>query len=253
MTDRRIDVRTTDGTIDCYLFTPHDHGAWPTLIVYMDAFGIRPALAEMATRLASHGYFVIVPNLYYRTGPFAPFDPRQVVAEGPERDRFKSMIMSISDTMVMRDTAAILEHLAQIPEAITTRMGALGYCMGGGFALSAAGTLPERIVAAASFHGGSLATDKPDSPHLLAGAMRARLYIGVAEVDPSFSASQRERLERALDEAGVEYTLEIYPGAKHGFAVTGHLVYDRDASERHWTRMLQFFRETLSSAHAAGV
>jgi carboxymethylenebutenolidase len=213
----------------------------------MDAFGIRPQLAEMAERLAAAGYFVVMPNLYHRSGPFPPFDPKQVFTDGPERDRFKAMILSITDTMVMRDTAAIIGHLQHVPGAQTERMGALGYCMGGGFALSAAGTFPERIVAAASFHGGSLATDKADSPHLLAGSMEARLYIGVAEIDPSFSTAQRERLERALDDAGVDYTLEIYPHAKHGFAVNGHLVYDHDASERHWLELVQFFRETLSS------
>jgi carboxymethylenebutenolidase len=250
MNGRRIDVPTADGTIDCHAFVPDGRGPWPCVIVYMDAFGIRPQLAEMAQRLASDGYFVVLPNLYYRTGAFPPFDPKQVFTEGPERDRFKSMIASINDRTVMRDTAAVIEHVQRIPEASTDRMAALGYCMGGGFALSAAGTFPDRVVAAASFHGGSLATDKPDSPHLLAGGMLARLYIGVAEIDPSFSDVQRERLERALADAGVDYTLEVYAGAKHGFAVNGHLVYDREASERHWMRMLQFFRENLSPATA---
>src|SRR5687767_12383263 len=115
----RIDIDTPDGQMDCYLFEPEGDGgaagSWPPVILYMDAFGIRPQLADMAQRLASNGYFVIVPNLYYRSGPFAPFDPKQVAAEGPERDRFKGMIQSINNTMVMRDTAAVIEMIDARP------------------------------------------------------------------------------------------------------------------------------------------
>ena len=241
----RVDLDTADGRMDCYVFTPEDDGSWPAVIFYMDAFGIRPNLAGMAERLATHGYAVVVPNLYYRSGAFAPFDPKLVVSEGPERDRFKGMIQSINDTMVMRDTAAVLELIDTHPAVRGGRIGVVGYCMGGGFALSAAGTFPERVAAAASFHGGSLATDKPDSAHRLAHRITARVYVGVAEIDASFSPEQQSRLERALADAGVDYTVEIYKGAKHGFAVTGHLVYDREASERHWQRLLRLFNETL--------
>ena len=152
--------------------------------------------------------------------------------------------------MVMRDTADVLEAVSTHPSVRPGPMAAVGYCMGGGFALSAAGTFPDRVVAAASFHGGSLATDKPDSPHLLAARMRARLYIGVAGIDPTFDDEQRQRLEAALDAAGASYELEIYDGAKHGFAVNGHLAYDRDAAERHWTALLALLRATLGSGTA---
>jgi carboxymethylenebutenolidase len=239
MTPERVDVPTSEGTLDVYTMRPPSTaGPWPAVILYMDAFGIRPNLNAMAERIAAGGYFVVVPNLYYRTGAFAPFDPRQVAAEGPERDRFKSMIGSINDTKVMRDTAAVLAWLERSPAARRGSIGVVGYCMGGGFALSAAGTFPDQVAVAASFHGGSLATDKPDSAHLLASRMRAKVYVGVAELDPSFSREQQERLDRALAAAGVDYTLETYAGARHGFAVTGHLVYDREASERHWQRLL---------------
>ena len=243
----QIDVKTVDGRLDCYLFTPAGEGPWPAVILYMDAFGIRPQLGEMAQRLASHGYFVVVPNLYYRSGEFEPFDPALVLSEGPERTRFKGMIQSINDTMVMRDTAAVIDMLDTQSAARADRIGVVGYCMGGGFALSAAGTFPDRVAAAASFHGGSLATDKVDSAHLLAHRMRGRIYVGVAEIDASFPREQQNRLEQALSKAGVDYTIETYRGAKHGFAVTGHLVYDRDASERHWRRLLGLLRETLSA------
>lgn len=231
--------------MDCHVCTPEGVGTWPAVILYMDAFGIRPNLAGMAQRLATHGYVVVVPNLYYRSGAFAPFDPKLVVTEGPERDRFKALIQSINGTMVMRDTAAVLAMLDTHPAVRPGRIGVVGYCMGGGYALSAAGTFPERVAAAASFHGGSLATDKPDSAHRLAPRIKARVYVGVAEIDASFPPEQQSRLERALAEAGVDYTMEIYKGARHGFAVTGHLVYDREASERHWQRLLRLLSETL--------
>jgi carboxymethylenebutenolidase len=245
MSEERLDIRTGDGVLDCHVFHPGTSGAWPAVVMYMDAFGIRPTLGSMAERLASDGYVVAVPNLYYRSGAFAPFDQSEVIAEGPERVRFKGMIASITDTMVMRDTAAVIDRLDAHPVVRKGPMGAVGYCMGGGFALGAAGSFPDRVAAAASFHGGSLATDKPDSPHLRASSIRATVYVGVAAIDPTFTPEQEQRLRTALDEAAVDYRIETYEGAKHGFAVTGHRVYDRDASERHWQALLQLFRSTL--------
>src|SRR6185503_6103657 len=148
---------------------------------------------------------------------------------------------SINDTEVMHDTGAVLTMLDSHPSARPGGIGVVGYCMGGGFALSAAGTFPDRVVAAASFHGGSLATDKPDSAHRLANRMRAKVYVGVAEIDASFSPEQQQRLDRALADGGVDYSIETYKGAKHGFAVTGRRVYDRDSADRHWQRLLHLF------------
>jgi carboxymethylenebutenolidase len=245
MTDQRIDLESPDGVLDVHVFTPDaGSGRWPAVVFYMDAFGIRPQLAGMARRLASNGYVVVVPNLYYRT-PFAPFEPAVVTTEGPERERFKGLIASIDHAMVMRDTELVLASIDEHSAAREGRLGALGYCMGGGYALSAAGTFPERVGVAASFHGGSLATDKPDSPHRLADRMRARVYIGAAEIDPSFPPEQQQRLERALTDAGVRHTIEMYPKAKHGFAVIGHVAYDHESSERHWQRLLEVLQETL--------
>jgi carboxymethylenebutenolidase len=244
----QVDLPTADGILDCHVFLPggrDGEASWPGVILYMDAFGIREHLLAMAARLAANGFVVALPNLYYRTGPLHPFDAGEIAAGGPERDRFKQMIGSIDGTMVARDTAAVLARFDRVKEVRPGPVGAVGYCMGGGYALGAAGHFPERIAVAASFHGGSLATDKPDSPHLLADRMKARLYIGVAETDASFSPEQRARLEAALTAAGVPYTVEVYPGTKHGFAVTGHLVYDQMASERHWVTVIDLLRATL--------
>ena len=235
MSAERVDITTADGTLDVHVFTPGSGaGPWPAVVLYMDAFGIRPDLASMAQRLASLGYVVAVPNLYCRSGPFAPFDGKAVTVDGPERDRFKRMVASIDHRLVMRDTAALLDVLDSRADVRAGSLGVVGYCMGGGYALSAAGTFPGRVAVAASFHGGSLATERADSPHRLAAAMRARVYVGAAEIDPTFPPEQQQRLQRACAEAGADLTLEIYPGARHGFAVTGHLMYDREASERHW-------------------
>jgi carboxymethylenebutenolidase len=246
MSEQRVDLTTTDGVMDSYTFRPASGGAAPAVIVYMDAFGIRPDLASMAQRLADAGYFVIVPNLYYRSGAFAPFDPKKVFGgDEAERLRFRSMIDSIDNMKIMRDTESVLTYLAGHSEVRQPKVGVVGYCMGGGYALSALGRFPDRVAAAASFHGGSLATDSADSPHLLAKQMRGRLYVGVAGIDPGFPKEQQERLEAALRDAQVDYRLETYEGAKHGFAVTGHLVYDRVASERHWAALLELFQNTL--------
>ena len=252
MAGQRSDLVTPDGVLDCYVFQPEGAGPWPPVILYMDAFGIRPDLDVMAERLAAAGYVVAAPNLYHRSGAYAPFDPAQVAAGGAERDRFMGMIRSIDGETVMRDTAAVLALLDVEPSAKPGPLGAVGYCMGGGYALRAAGVFPDRVAAAASFHGGSLATDRPDSPHLLAGQIRARVYVGVAGIDPGFTDEQRNRLDAALQAAGVRFEIETYEGAQHGFAVHNHRVYNREASERHWERLLRLLEAELhaSPAHA---
>jgi carboxymethylenebutenolidase len=204
----------------------------------------------MARRLSDAGYVVAVPNLYHRSGAFPPFDPAQVAAGGAERERFTSMIKSIDGHMVMRDTEAVLAHLDGRPTVRRGTIGTVGYCMGGGYALRAAGVFPDRVGAAASFHGGSLATDRPDSPHQLADRMRARIYVGAAAIDPSFTDEQRRRLDEALRSAGVRYEIEVYDGAQHGFAVHNHRVYDRAAAERHWERLLALFEAEVRGAVA---
>jgi len=251
MRGQRIDLPTPDGVLDCYVFEPAGAGPWPAVVFYMDAFGIRADLDVMAQRLADAGYVVAVPNLYHRSGAFPPFDPALVAAGGAERDRFMGMIHSINGDRVMEDTAVVLAHLETRASVRPGPTGTVGYCMGGGYALRAAGVFPERVRAAASFHGGSLATDRPDSPHQLASAIRARVYVGVAGIDPGFTDEQRQRLDRALRDGGVNYEIEIYEGAQHGFAVHNHRVYDRAASEHHWDRLLSLFRAELQPPGSA--
>ena len=247
MNTKKIEIKTKDGITPCDFFYPPQKGNRPGVIFYMDGIGIRPALRDMADRLAQNGYHVLLPNLYYRAGPVKPFDAATAFKEGPERDRLMSLLMALNNTLLMQDTASFLEFLDHEPTVAGRRIGCVGYCLGGAYALSAAGTFPDRIVAAASFHGGRLATDRPDSPHLLAPKMRGAIYVGIAGIDPHFTAEEKQRLESALQSAHVKHQIEVYPNAKHGFAVNDTPVFDRPASERHWQRVLQLFAENLSS------
>ncbi len=219
--------------------------AYPAVIVFMDGVGIRDTLIEMARRLASHGYYVALPNLFYRAGAYAPFDGATVFSNAAERERVRGLMKEVTPARVMSDTSAVLELLEDEAAADARKLGTVGYCMGGGPALSAAGRFPDRILAAASYHGGNLATDAPDSPHVLASRARGRLYIGYAENDPTFPDAQRQRLETALTNGGVSYTIEPYKAA-HGFAVPDLPAYNQDAADRHWRTVLELFRGALA-------
>ena len=155
------------------------------------------------------------------------------------------LMRTLNQKAVMQDTANFLDFLERQP-SVAGKVGCVGYCMGGGYALSAAGTFPDRIAAAASLHGARLATDQPDSPHLLAPKMHAEVYVGIAGIDPHFTPEEKDRLEAALQSASVKHAMEVYPDVKHGFAVNDTPAYDRTASEHHWQQILKLFAETLS-------
>lgn len=239
-----ISIQAADGLCPSHVFTPTGDGPWPAVIFFMDAGGVRPSLLRIAERLADNGYYVLFPEMYYRSGPYAPFDVATVFTDQAERARLTKMITVLTKEAAARDTGAFLDFLSKQPQVAGTKVGCTGYCMGGSLSLTAAGTFPDRIAAAASFHGGHLATDAPDSPHRLAGKIKGRVYVAAAENDSSFPEEQKVRLEEALTGAGVDHEIEVYKAA-HGFAVDDMPVYDRDAAERHWRAMLTLFRETL--------
>lgn len=241
-----VQIETAEGVCPAWLFTPEGAaGAWPGVIFYMDGVAIRPALFAMADRLASHGYVVLLPDLFYRAGPWEPFDPATAFADGPERERRMKLMATTGNAPAARDTAAFLGFLANEPRVAGSKVGCTGYCMGGGMSLTAAGTYPDRIAAAAAFHGGRMATDAPDSPHRLAPLMKARIYVAGADQDAHFSDEEKARLDAALTAAGVEHVVETYPGARHGFTMPDLPVYDREAAERHWRELLALFAATL--------
>ncbi len=237
-------VSTPDGTCTVRLFTPDGPGPWPGVVMFPDAGGVRETFYEMAAKLAGFGYAVLLPDVYYRNGDWAPFEMASVFGDEKERNRLMSMIGSLTPDKVTSDAAAFFDYLAARPEVSGDRFGVCGYCMGGRISVMLAGRLPDRVAAAASFHGGGLVTDSPDSPHLLAGAMTATVYVGGAENDPSFTADHAEQLDKALTAAGVQHTIEWYQAA-HGFAVPDNAPYDAAADERHWTAMTETFGAAL--------
>ncbi len=238
-------ITTPDGTCPVVLATPEGSGPWPGIVMYPDAGGVRPALHAMAARLASLGYVVLLPDVYYRNGRWEPFDMANVFADTAERNRLFAMMQAITPEVMGSDARAFFDYLAARPEVSGDRFGTTGYCMGGRTSLVVAGRVPERVAAAMSFHGGGLADDDPGSPHRLAGLMGAAVYVGAAQNDPSYTPEQSATLEAALTAAGVDHVIEWYPAA-HGFAVTDNGPYDQQAAERHWQAMETFFGEHLT-------
>ncbi|MCG5433826.1 dienelactone hydrolase family protein [Mycobacterium sp. MYCO198283] len=238
-------VTTPDGTCPVELFTPDGgDGPWPGVVLFVDAGGVRDTMRDMAARLAGYGYGVLLPDVYYRHGDWAPFDMRTAFSDPAERTRLFGMIKSITPDMAAADAGAFFDYLAGRDEVSGQAFGTTGYCMGGRMSLLVAGRLPERVAAAASFHGGGLATEDPGSPHLLAHRMTAAVYVGGAENDHSFTPEQAQLLDEALTSAGVEHTIEMYP-AGHGFAVPDNPPYDEAAAERHWNATANFFGRHL--------
>jgi carboxymethylenebutenolidase len=241
-----VSITTADGICPASVFTPASgFGPWPAVIFFMDGLAIRPVLWDMGQRLADLGYLVLLPDLFYRLGPYAPMNPAEVFSDQAKRDELMTMIRSVNRDMKIADTKAFITYLDSRADVKGDEFGATGYCMGGNYALTAAGAFPDRFNAVASFHGGNLASDQPDSPHLFIGGFTGRVYVAGAIEDASFPEEQKLRLEAALADAGVPHVVETYDGARHGFAVPDLPVFDHAAAERHWTELTNLLREAL--------
>ncbi|MFR9793098.1 dienelactone hydrolase family protein [Streptomyces sp. MB22_4] len=236
-----VDITTADGTADAYLARPADGAPHPGVLLYQDAYGLRPQLRSMADRLAAAGYTVLLPNVFYRHGskPFGELpefiDPS---ADPTIWQRIRPVMDALTPEQSRRDADAYLGFLADSPFVAEGPVAVTGYCMGARLALRTAATHPDRVAAAAGFHGGRLVTDAPDSPHRGVGNVTAEVYLGFADQDASMPAEQIRELEQALDTAGVRYTSEVYPGARHGYTQADTPAYDRQADERHWSALL---------------
>ncbi|MFI1422247.1 dienelactone hydrolase family protein [Streptomyces sp. NPDC020731] len=243
-----VGIPTGDGTADAYLTHPVDGGPRPGVLLYMDAFGVRPRLRTMADRLAEAGYTVLVPNVLYRSGP-APVAELPEFIDDASRGRLLRRLMPVVRQLTPEraacDAGAYLRWLAECPAAADGPVAVTGYCMGAALSLRTAGTYPDRVAAAAGFHGGRLATDAPDSPHLMAGRITAEVYFGHADQDHSLPEEQIERLERALTRAGVRHRCEVYTGAPHGYTQSDTAAYDKEADERHWAALLDLLARTF--------
>lgn len=242
----RLDVKVTtaDGECPCVLAIPDRDGRWPGIIFFMDAGGVRPAMVEMAEHLAGMGYVVLLPEMYYRSGTYEPFNLDTVFSHGAERQRLLAMVASVTKAGAASDTGSFLEFLVSRSEVAGTKVGTTGYCMGGSLSLSAAAHFPNQVVAAASVHGGHLATEAPDSVHRIVGRITGRVYVAAARDDDSFPPEQADLLKEALTSGAVEHTIETYPGL-HGFAVPDNPTYDPALAERHWRALHDLFMATL--------
>jgi carboxymethylenebutenolidase len=242
-----VSIPTPEGDARAFVFTPDGGpGPWPAAILYMDAPAIRPAMFEMGERLAEAGYYVLLPDVFWRAGPYPPLDIAKARAGDPEMGALFAKLRASTDPVrAMADTRAYLDWLTKQPQAKADRVGVTGYCMGGGIALRAAGTFPDRIAVAASFHGGNMATDAEDSPHLLAPRMKAKILVAGADEDRGFDPEQCKRLDKALNDAGLEAKVTIWQGMKHGWVPSDMPVHDVAGAERHWTELVALFDEVL--------
>jgi carboxymethylenebutenolidase len=241
MIERQIDVPTADGATTTFIVHPDRSGPRPPVLFFMDAPAIREELRDMARRLASCGYYVALPNLYYRAGvmEIGPLGDERV------RARMFELMNGLTIAMVMADAKSLIDFIDADPAARAGAVGTLGYCMSGQFAINAAASLPTRVTAAASIYGTFLVTDKPDSPHRVAHQTKAQLYFGCAETDRWAPMETVAALRESLSGVGRRADVEIYPGVEHGFAFPQRPAYDKAAAERHWSRLVDLYRGSL--------
>ena len=225
-----------------FVVHPEEGGPHPLVLFLMDAPGMREELRTMARRLASSGYYVMAPNLYYRE--VAEFN----LFENGTRDRMFELMDNLSNTMVVSDCMALIESADSDPAARTDRVGTIGYCMSGPFTIYLAGQLPDQVAAASSVHGVALVTDAPDSPHLQLGNITGEVYVAAAEIDSYAPPEMIDAFEAARVAANCSGRTEWYPGTEHGFAFAERPAYVLEASERHWERTHDLFRRRLHGA-----
>lgn len=244
MIESVVELGTADGVLDTFVCRPSDAGPWPVVIMYMDAPGMRDELRSMASRLATVGYYVMLPNLYYRIGREGGygFDRSLIRSDEAHRERMHACRLSLSNAGVVADTRHLLDHAWSDPAAAAGRAAVIGYCMSGSFVVAAAAAYPDEIDAVASFYGVGLVTDAADSPHLQASRIRARTYLAFADEDPWVPAHVLERLPSIIASAGWPAEIEVYPGTTHGFAFAERADYSRAAAERHWERIFALLR-----------
>ena len=243
MIEKHIDIATADGAMNSFVVYPEENGPHPVVLFYMDAPGKREELHDMARRLASVGYYVVLPNLYYRRSRDFWLKERTE----PAMAVMFGHMHSLTNAMVTQDTQALLDFVDAQGEADASRMGAVGYCMSGPFVMAAAAAFPDRIHSIASIHGANLITDREDSAHRMAPKIRCESYFACAETDKWAPPAIIEQLEAALQAAGTRYRIEWYPKAEHGFVFPLRAgIYDQASAERHWERLFDLFGRTLA-------
>lgn len=245
MIEKQVDVKTPDGVVDCELFYPNEQAAWPAVIMYTDIGGLRPVFRDMGKRLASAGFVVLVPNPFYRVSRVPVYHDPFKFGEEKTTARMGEVRPSVTAAGAARDAPALVDFLLA-QKQVKGKVGTVGYCMGGGLAMRTAAAVPGKVAACVTFHGSQLASNEPDSPHTLAPKIKARMHLGFAIEDRTMPPEACEKLEKALDAGGVKYDSEVYAGAKHGWCVRDHTVYNEAQAERAWAKMVSLFREALN-------
>jgi carboxymethylenebutenolidase len=252
MIEENLEIRTRDGIVDALLVRPESGDPLPAVINLTDGIGFRPAFAEQSKQIAERGYVVLTPNIFYRTSkpPVFPFEAD--FADERTKERSAELRAPLTPDAMARDGFAYVDFLAAQPFVRTGPMGVIGFCFAGKFALVIAAARPDRIAAAASFHGSWLFTDTVDSPHLVLPRAKARLYFGHAHHDLSMPTEAIEKFEWALQSWGGSYESEVYD-AKHGWMIPGREVYDPENAERGFAKLNELLDDTLQSAEAPSV
>lgn len=250
MIERHLDIPTADGAMNSFVVHPDEGGPHPVVLFYMDAPGKREELHDMARRLAAVGYFVVLPNLYYRR-------TRDWYLTERSEEKLQHMfgLMATLDRATTEcDTQALLAFVDAQPQADAGRIGAVGYCMSGPFVIWAAAAHPERLCCIAVIHGANMATDRADSPHRVAARLRCETYVACAEVDRWAPPADIAQLQAGLQASGAPHRVEWYPKLEHGFVFPQRGCYDKAGAERHWERLFGLFGRRLvrPDGHAGG-
>ena len=247
MREFEIGIQTADGTMDTFICHPEEGGPFPAVIMYMDAPGIREELRDMARRIGTVGYFVLLPNLYYRSGREGNygFDLGRIRRDDSEREKMFDVMHTLTNAGVVADTRPILDVVRSENQAAAGPVGCVGYCMSGQFVIAVAAAYTDVFAAIASYYGVGIITDAEDSPHLMAGEITGEVYLAFASDDPHVPQSVVDALPKIMSAAGVMHRIEIYPDTEHGFAFPQRPAYNKDAAERHWERMFALFDRRL--------
>ena len=247
MREAEFEIQTADGVMDTFVCHPEEGGPYPAVILYMDAPGIREELRDMARRLGTVGYYVLLPNMYYRTGREGNYgyDLAQIRSDDSQRTKMFEVMNTLNNALVVSDTAPMLEHVRSSDAAADGPVGCVGYCMSGQYVMSVGAAYPDDFAAIASFYGVGIITEDDDSPHLNANKVKGEVYLAFAADDPFVPQPIVDALPGVLDAAGVSHRVEVYPGTEHGFAFPQRPVYVKDAGERHWERIFALYDRNL--------
>lgn len=240
MIEQRVEIETKDGNMTTFIFHPEEDGPWPVVLYLMDAPSIRPALCDMASRLATAGDYVMLPYLFYRGGPYREFG-----MSDEDMHARRDLMGTVSRGGIVTDAEALLAFAGKDPAASDGKVGAVGFCMSGRLVLALAQAMPERVAAVAAIHGGGYVINRDDSPHLQMDKIKGEVYFGWADQDPGAPKEHIEIVDKALSDAGVRHRIDFMEGALHGFAPPGGQRYNRAASEKHWERVHDLFRRNL--------